>query len=252
VPTRAGNGAGVPRREGVRGRRRQAPPSCRFGQRARPPAPARRPLIGRAPVIDSRPAGRALCDGGAWRQLAAAGGGGGGAAMLLTVFCLRRDRSELTFSLQVDADFELQNFRALCELESGIPAAESQVGPCPPAGPAERRGRAGVPGAASGPVPSRRVRVPSAAPGGGHRGGGGPRFWGESRPFAFRILLLLPSGEGSGSAVTRRLNGVPPGKARSSPAVGLERRLGRKKTRVFVEFSEEFGVLTRKESERGR
>lgn len=58
-----------------------------------------------------------------------AGGGGGGSAMLLTVFCLRRDRSELTFSLQVDADFELQNFRALCELESGIPAAESQVRP---------------------------------------------------------------------------------------------------------------------------
>nr|XP_060614839.1 protein DDI1 homolog 2 isoform X2 [Anolis sagrei ordinatus] len=47
--------------------------------------------------------------------------------MLLTVFCLRRDRSELTFSLQVDADFELQNFRALCELESGIPAAQSQI-----------------------------------------------------------------------------------------------------------------------------
>ncbi|XP_061322581.1 protein DDI1 homolog 2 isoform X1 [Pezoporus flaviventris] len=47
--------------------------------------------------------------------------------MLLTVFCLRRDRSELTFSLQVDADFELQNFRALCELESGIPASESQI-----------------------------------------------------------------------------------------------------------------------------
>ncbi|XP_053137405.1 protein DDI1 homolog 2 isoform X3 [Hemicordylus capensis] len=47
--------------------------------------------------------------------------------MLLTVFCLRRDRSELTFSLQVDADFELQNFRALCELESGIPAAESRI-----------------------------------------------------------------------------------------------------------------------------
>ncbi|CAM5166353.1 unnamed protein product [Eretmochelys imbricata] len=47
--------------------------------------------------------------------------------MLLTVFCLRRDRSELTFCLQVDADFELQNFRALCELESGIPAAESQI-----------------------------------------------------------------------------------------------------------------------------
>uniref|UniRef100_A0A8D0G7X9 Ubiquitin-like domain-containing protein n=1 Tax=Sphenodon punctatus TaxID=8508 RepID=A0A8D0G7X9_SPHPU len=47
--------------------------------------------------------------------------------MLLTVFCLRRDRTELTFSLQVDADFELQNFRALCELESGIPAADSQI-----------------------------------------------------------------------------------------------------------------------------
>ncbi|OWK53270.1 protein DDI1 homolog 2 isoform X1 [Lonchura striata] len=47
--------------------------------------------------------------------------------MLLTVFCLRRDRSEITFNLQVDADFELQNFRALCELESGIPAAESQI-----------------------------------------------------------------------------------------------------------------------------
>ncbi|XP_015681276.1 protein DDI1 homolog 2 [Protobothrops mucrosquamatus] len=47
--------------------------------------------------------------------------------MLLTVFCLRRDRSELTFSLQVDADFELQNFRALCALESGVPASESQI-----------------------------------------------------------------------------------------------------------------------------
>lgn len=48
-------------------------------------------------------------------------------AMLLTVYCVRRDLSEVTFSLQVDADFELHNFRALCELESGIPAAESQV-----------------------------------------------------------------------------------------------------------------------------
>lgn len=48
--------------------------------------------------------------------------------MLLTVYCVRRDLSEVTFSLQVDADFELHNFRALCELESGIPAAESQVG----------------------------------------------------------------------------------------------------------------------------
>lgn len=105
-----------------------APPQHRGGHapspEATPPSPeATPPAAG---------AGRAaLCDGGAWRRAAALGGGGGGgrpgAAMLLTVFCLRRDRSELTFSLQVDADFELQNFRALCELESGIPAAESQV-----------------------------------------------------------------------------------------------------------------------------
>ncbi|XP_078498711.1 protein DDI1 homolog 2-like isoform X2 [Lissotriton helveticus] len=47
--------------------------------------------------------------------------------MLLTVFCLRRDRSELTFSLDVDPDFELQNFRALCELESGVPSVESTI-----------------------------------------------------------------------------------------------------------------------------
>lgn len=61
--------------------------------------------------------------------------------MLLTVYCVRRDLSEVTFSLQVDADFELHNFRALCELESGIPAAESQV----------RQGqRAGPPAAAAG------------------------------------------------------------------------------------------------------
>lgn len=47
--------------------------------------------------------------------------------MLLTVFCQRRDRSELTFSLDVDPDFELQNFRALCELESGVPSRESTI-----------------------------------------------------------------------------------------------------------------------------
>lgn len=95
--------------------------------RPRPPPPRPRPPpLGRG---GRRFATAAL--GGGRRRLAALGGGGGGgrpgAAMLLTVFCLRRDRSELTFSLQVDADFELQNFRALCELESGIPAAESQV-----------------------------------------------------------------------------------------------------------------------------
>lgn len=54
-----------------------------------------------------------------------AGSGPGHAAH--RVLCVRRDLSEVTFSLQVDADFELHNFRALCELESGIPAAESQV-----------------------------------------------------------------------------------------------------------------------------
>ena len=48
-------------------------------------------------------------------------------ARLLTVYCVQRVFLEVTFSLQVDADFELHNFRALCELESGIPAAESQV-----------------------------------------------------------------------------------------------------------------------------
>ncbi|XP_030041705.1 protein DDI1 homolog 2 isoform X2 [Microcaecilia unicolor] len=47
--------------------------------------------------------------------------------MLITVYCVRKDLSEITFSLEVDADFELQNFRALCELECGIPAAESQI-----------------------------------------------------------------------------------------------------------------------------
>ncbi|XP_063798147.1 protein DDI1 homolog 2 isoform X2 [Pseudophryne corroboree] len=47
--------------------------------------------------------------------------------MLLTVYCVRRDLSEITFSLDVDPDFELENFRALCELESGIPAAESLI-----------------------------------------------------------------------------------------------------------------------------
>ncbi|MBW02064.1 Protein DDI1 1, partial [Eschrichtius robustus] len=47
--------------------------------------------------------------------------------MLLTVYCVRRDLSEATFSLQVSPDFELHNFRALCELESGIPAEEIQI-----------------------------------------------------------------------------------------------------------------------------
>ncbi|XP_037361607.1 protein DDI1 homolog 1 [Talpa occidentalis] len=47
--------------------------------------------------------------------------------MLLTVYCVRRDLSEVTFSLQVSPDFELHNFRVLCELESGIPAEEIQI-----------------------------------------------------------------------------------------------------------------------------
>ncbi|KAM4704005.1 uncharacterized protein WCC33_012462 [Rhinophrynus dorsalis] len=47
--------------------------------------------------------------------------------MLVTVYCVRKDLSEVTFSLEVDEDFELENFRALCELESGIPASESLI-----------------------------------------------------------------------------------------------------------------------------
>ncbi|XP_044538400.1 protein DDI1 homolog 2-like [Gracilinanus agilis] len=47
--------------------------------------------------------------------------------MLLTVYCVRRDSTEMTFSLQVDRDFELHNFRVLLELESGIPAAETHI-----------------------------------------------------------------------------------------------------------------------------
>ncbi|XP_043850103.1 protein DDI1 homolog 2-like [Dromiciops gliroides] len=47
--------------------------------------------------------------------------------MHLTVYCVRRDSTEVTFSLQVDRDFELYNFRVLCELESGIPAEEAQI-----------------------------------------------------------------------------------------------------------------------------
>ncbi|EPQ01864.1 Protein DDI1 like protein 1 [Myotis brandtii] len=47
--------------------------------------------------------------------------------MLVTVYCVRRDLSEVTFSLQVSSDLELHNFRALCALESGIPAEETQI-----------------------------------------------------------------------------------------------------------------------------
>nr|XP_012804974.1 protein DDI1 homolog 1 [Jaculus jaculus] len=47
--------------------------------------------------------------------------------MLITVYCVRRDLSEGTFSLQVNPDFELCNFRVLCELESGVPAEEIQI-----------------------------------------------------------------------------------------------------------------------------
>ncbi|XP_006887361.1 PREDICTED: protein DDI1 homolog 1 [Elephantulus edwardii] len=47
--------------------------------------------------------------------------------MLITVYCVQRDLSEVTFSLQVSPDFELHNFRVLCELESGIPAEETQI-----------------------------------------------------------------------------------------------------------------------------
>ncbi|XP_039110314.1 protein DDI1 homolog 1-like [Hyaena hyaena] len=47
--------------------------------------------------------------------------------MLVTVYCVRRDLSEATFSLQVGPDFLLRDFRALCELESGVPADEIRI-----------------------------------------------------------------------------------------------------------------------------
>ncbi|XP_072011421.1 protein DDI1 homolog 2 isoform X2 [Engystomops pustulosus] len=66
------------------------------------------------------PAPRCCCECSVWLITAAV-------AMLITVYCVRRDLTEITFSLDVDQEFELENFRALCELESGIPAAESLI-----------------------------------------------------------------------------------------------------------------------------
>ncbi|EHB12896.1 DDI1-like protein 1 [Heterocephalus glaber] len=40
--------------------------------------------------------------------------------MLITAYCVQRDLSEETFSLQVSPDFELCNFKVLCELESRV------------------------------------------------------------------------------------------------------------------------------------
>nr|1V5O_A Chain A, 1700011N24Rik protein [Mus musculus] len=54
-------------------------------------------------------------------------GSSGSSGMLITVYCVRRDLTEVTFSLQVNPDFELSNFRVLCELESGVPAEEAQI-----------------------------------------------------------------------------------------------------------------------------
>lgn len=157
--------------------------------------------------------------------------------MLLTVFCLRRDRSEITFNLQVDADFELQNFRALCELESGIPAAESQVRACPR--PTRRGGPGRCPRARSGRAPfSHRVRVswvgsgrvphaprgrvPGSAPASrslGLFGAVGPSRSLPSRTFGVwaetpRFSLKIHTGEGSESPVAwslrERLGPRPP------------------------------------------
>ncbi|CAB1437857.1 unnamed protein product [Pleuronectes platessa] len=47
--------------------------------------------------------------------------------MLVTVFCAPRDQPETTFGLDVSPELELRDFVALCELESGIPAAEIQI-----------------------------------------------------------------------------------------------------------------------------
>lgn len=120
--------------------------------------------------------------------------------MLLTVFCLRRDRSEITFNLQVDADFELQNFRALCELESGIPAAESQVRACPRP---ERRGGPGpCPRAGGGRAPS---PAGSGSPGLGTAGSPPPRGAGSRDP---------PRPSGVWGCLGRR---VPPGPSPREP-----------------------------------
>lgn len=129
--------------------------------------------------------------------------------MLLTVYCVRRDLSEVTFSLQVDADFELHNFRALCELESGIPAAESQVRRAASGAslrsrasrlgaarlPCAADGESGVEGAGS-PCPARpRIREGAGTGGCPHArraGGGGAR------------------GEAAGGARGLGLGGPPP------------------------------------------
>ncbi|XP_045751113.1 protein DDI1 homolog 1 [Mirounga angustirostris] len=47
--------------------------------------------------------------------------------MLVTVYCVRRDLSEATFSLQVSPDLRLHDFRGLCALECGVPADEIQL-----------------------------------------------------------------------------------------------------------------------------
>lgn len=178
--------------------------------------------------------------------------------MLLTVFCLRRDRSELTFSLQVDADFELQNFRALCELESGIPAAESQVRPCPPAAlPAARPGgspvrAADTPGVAalwagSGWVPALTRRGLRAA---GSRSSGvvwgcvcvAPRSdrsgLGRNAPFPPQNPLP-PLGSGLWLLRVSVASWGPSGRGSVSSRGGAENG----KKWGSPEFSEEFGVL---------
>jgi len=48
--------------------------------------------------------------------------------MQLTVYVERPNRPELAFSLDVGSDLDLENLKALCEAESGIPSQEMQVG----------------------------------------------------------------------------------------------------------------------------
>lgn len=107
--------------------------------------------------------------------------------MLLTVYCVRRDLSEVTFSLQVDADFELHNFRALCELESGIPAAESQVSR------GSERGlqpAAGELGGGGGRVLQPPVDAPTAARGARARASSPPHLLALREPWVLNRYLL--------------------------------------------------------------
>ena len=48
--------------------------------------------------------------------------------LIVKAFCLRKATlSDTVFTLEVASDMEVENFKALCEVESGIPAAEMML-----------------------------------------------------------------------------------------------------------------------------